>query len=172
MDVSQALLFASDERTAEFDDTGRFRYHYRWSWEPGPSVLFIGLNPSTATPETPDATCRKWRGFAKGMECGGFSAVNLFAYRSRDPRGLRSAIDTIGGPHNDETIRKAVMFADTVVVCWGRLPASVLRYRVTEVRDLLRDTMRPIKCWGLTADGQPRHPLMLPYATPLQDFAP
>lgn len=26
-------------------------------------------------------------------------------------------------------------------------------------------------CWGTTKEGQPRHPLMLPYSTPLESLA-
>lgn len=160
------------DREAEFDASRRFRFHYRWSWGTGPRVLFIGLNPSTATIEQPDHTVRKWRGFATRLGCGGFSAVNLFAYRSRNPRHLVSAIDVTGGSHADEVIRMSVTVADQVVACWGRLPSRLLAPRAAHVRELLRQTFRPIECWGLTADGQPRHPLMLPYATPLVDFTP
>jgi hypothetical protein len=174
--VTLALFHEEANRAAEFDASGRYRYHYRWSWATGPRVLFIGLNPSTATAEKPDHTVRKWRGFTTRLGYNGFMVVNLFAYRARNPRDLLTEVDKIDDEHsdghNDETIRLSVITSDLVVACWGRPPSGVLRPRIAHVRALLRETFRPIKCWGLTADGQPRHPLMLPYSTPLEVFTP
>jgi len=39
-------------------------------------------------------------------------------------------------------------------------------------RMMLNDHNRPLKCFGLTKLGDPRHPLMLPYSTPLEEFVP
>lgn len=156
------------------DDTAidPYRFLFGWCWAPGPIVVYVGLNPSTMTATKTDATGRKWRGFAERMGCGGFIAVNAFALRSTDPKGLirRVGWDAVGAG-NDDAILAALAFpgVEKVVACWGRPPSVKLVDRLWEVRNgLLRQ--RTIHCWGLTKEGQPRHPLMLSYSTPLVEL--
>lgn len=154
---------------------GRYRYHLHRRWGEGPSVTFIGVNPSTADASTDDATVRKWRGFSERWGYGAFDVVNLFAYRATDVRELTSAADPVGAD-NDEFLRAA--FEDTsaslIVPCWGdrsKLPKA-LRTRVGRVRLMLTAASAPVRVFGLTASLDPKHPLMLGYATPLQDWLP
>lgn len=138
------------------------------------AVLFVGVNPSTADAETDDATVRKWRGFASRWGYHRFMVGNLFAFRATDVRELAKADDPIG-PDNDSHLDAMIGTADLVVPCWGnrgKLPPR-LWDRMVEVRMMLRDIASPVRVLGLTANTQdPKHPLMLGYATPLQDWTP
>lgn len=164
--------------SATISECGRYRYRLaRESRHPDRDgdmvVAFIGVNPSTADASRDDATVRKWRGFATSWGYTHFVVGNLFAYRATDVRELAAVHDPVG-PCNDQHLRDLVMQADLVVPCWGsrdKLPPN-LRHRIADVRQLLQACGRPARCLGLTSSGDPRHPLMLGYSTPLQDWAP
>ena len=49
---------------------GCYRYALWRRWEPGPQVLFIMLNPSTADELTDDPTIRRCIGFARSWGFG------------------------------------------------------------------------------------------------------
>ncbi|HVZ89604.1 MAG TPA: DUF1643 domain-containing protein [Polyangia bacterium] len=157
------------------DDKQRdpYRYIFAWAWAPGPLVCYVGLNPSTMTALKTDATGRKWRGFAERMGCGGYLAVNAFALRSTDPKTLGGPGWDPVGPVNDAMVLEALRNrgVEKVVACWGRPPFAALKDRLREVRRLIT-AEREVHCWGLTADGEPKHPLTLSYETPLRRLEP
>src|SRR5271157_168450 len=78
--------------------TWRYKLWRRWS-AAVPMVTFIGLNPSTADEINDDPTVRRCLGFARRWGFGGMSMLNVFAYRSTNPRALRAATDPVG-PRN------------------------------------------------------------------------
>ena len=54
------------EMSAELSEDGRYRYWLSRRLEMGErTVLFVGLNPSTADVQQDDPTIRKWVGFAR-----------------------------------------------------------------------------------------------------------
>jgi hypothetical protein len=131
------------------------------------------VNPSTADANVDDATIRKIRGFAKGFHWSEFTVVNLFAYRATDVNELRTATDPIG-PLNLGYILDALMCSNIVMVAWGssgKLPHS-LRDQWRAVAHLLRSLDKPAYCLGTCADGHPKHPLMIGYATQLTQWFP
>lgn len=151
-----------------------YRYHLsrRVDLLDGPRFCFIGVNPSTATDDAEDATTRKWNGFVSRWGGSTYEVVNLFAFRATDVRLLQHAEDPVG-PDNDDWILRTIRKADVVVPCWGaaaKLPWR-LRGRIKEVEAMLAlGHSNPTRCLGRTADGQPRHPLMLSYETQLEEF--
>lgn len=154
----------------------KYRYLFGWIWNRSrPLVLYVGLNPSSMQKETTDHTGRKWRGFADRWGMGGYLAVNPFAYRATNPkdllRALNSGVDVVG-ILNDTTIKQAVHEvgdAGKVVVCWGDPPSQRLDARLSQVLHLLKSEAKsPIMCFGKTAWGRPKHPLMLPWSTKLE----
>lgn len=152
------------------DGVHRYRLWDIWDSDLAP-VAFVMLNPSTADATRDDPTIRKCRGFAYRWGCGGFVVVNLFAYRATDPADLLrdGVLWDIVGPDADAHIRAALAVCDPVILAWGAHGAS--RYhaeRVREVLALVRD--HAPECLGLTAGGQPCHPLMLSYKTPRVPF--
>lgn len=125
---------------------------------------FVMLNPSTADASTDDATIRRCRGFAWAIGCEDFLVVNLFAFRSTDPKRLLTADDPIG-PDCDEWIRRAAEAAiesgGVVIAAWGAHARGLRR-----VRDVLAGPLTgiPLQALAVTADGIPRHPCRLPTA--------
>lgn len=160
------------KRSAIID--GDFRYRLTRDWTGlairGRRVCWVMLNPSTADAEQDDPTVRKCIGFAQRWGCTSLDIVNLFALRATDPRALLVGDwrDHIGS-ENDRHIDDAVEGADIVVAAWGAW-GERFRERADEVRDLVdqvarRRYMPLLRTLGTTSSGEPRHPLMLSYAT-------
>lgn len=146
-------------RTAVISDCGLFRYRLTRTWdETLPKLGFVMLNPSTADAEQDDPTIRRCVGFAKREACGGIIVVNLYAFRSTDPAGLKTAVDAVG-PDNDRHIGLAIDETEKIVMAWGKL--GPIKSRAEAVLRLVRSFGREPHCLGKTKDGHPRHPLML-----------
>lgn len=162
-------LFEREERGAVFSACGRYRYVLWRHWGGAPlSVAFLLLNPSTADAEKDDPTIRRCIRFAKRWGYGGLRIVNLFAWRSTDPRvlpGLKHPHSEPGAPQrNDEAIFKALAETSFTVCAWGVWGSE----HGADVRmlALLRETWKPkLRCLGKNSDGSPKHPLYLPLAT-------
>lgn len=130
-------------------------------------VCIIGLNPSKATHLVPDPTFRRCRSFAVSWGYNVLTLVNLFSYRSTDPRGLIEVTDPQGDPWNMNAILRAVGGAEIVVAAWGHQSSpKALRILVTDraaeverrVREVAPDKLHYLQ---LTKGGVPGHPLYL-----------
>lgn len=155
---------------AEFSPCERYRYRLGRSWAPpGPRLIFVGLNPSTAEAGFDDPTIRKICGYAIRWGFTGLDMLNLFALRSTDPLGL-SKPPPAGpvGPGNATAIARAFesarMRADRVVFGWGNnvrlAPGGHVwaeRVKSTAI-DILN---MEVWCFRMTKEGQPQHPLYL-----------
>jgi len=137
----------------------------------GEVIAYFGVNPSTADAEMDDATVRKWRGFSRIYGSSRFLVGNAFAYRATDVGALALAVDPVG-PENDQHLAAIAAAADVLVPCWGargKLPLE-LHARLATVLAMLLATGKPVLTFGLTKGGDPAHPLMLGYSTPLIPF--
>jgi len=156
--------------SASLDRTRRYRYHLRREWQPSARrVTFIMLNPSTADARVLDPTIRRCVGFARAWGFGGVDVVNLFAWRSTRPEALRRVNDPVG-PRNQATIASALRQSSLVVAAWGNDGRA--REQATRVCRLAARLRTPLFCLGTTQSGQPRHPLYVRGAAPLERFAP
>jgi len=81
--------------------------------------------------------------------------VNLFAFRSQNPKNLLTAFDPVG-PDNNNWIIKLSSEADLVVAAWGN--AGTLYNRDQQIINLLSE----FHYFELTKKGCPRHPLYIP----------
>lgn len=157
--------------TAIYSDCEKYRYALTRVWDDAAGrVLFIMLNPSTATEVQNDPTVERCERRARALGFGAFRVTNIFAWRDTDPRNMRAATDPVG-PANDATILEGVAWADTIVAAWGTHGA--FQDRGAAVTDLLHQSGRPLNSLGLTKDGHPKHPLYIPYAQqPIPWIAP
>ena len=148
---------------------GKYRYYLqRRVATDGKLFAYFGINPSTADHVIDDQTVKKWIGFTERNGGRGFMVGNVFSYRSRDVKALSSAEDPHGRDHWMH-IDQIIARADLLVPCWGRLdkvPRS-MRHNMGRLLDALRESGKPVLHFGLTKCGQPKHPQMLGYATPL-----
>jgi hypothetical protein len=145
-------------KDAVLDDTETYRYSLIREWDKALGrVCFMMLNPSTADAVSDDPTIRKCIGFAKYWGYGSIEVVNLFAYRTKNPRELFSYDGDAVGGENDFYIRQAVERSRAVVAAWGAEGRDTAR--VSKVLSLLEMAY----CLGRTKKGYPRHPLYLRY---------
>lgn len=148
--------------SATADIRGEYRYALTRVWDAAlPMITFVLLNPSTADALQLDPTLRRCVSFAKREGHGGMVILNLYAYRTKDPKTMMAATDPVG-PDNDRVLADVT---GTVVAGWGMNadPARVARVSALLPR---------LHALGVTKDGHPRHPLYVPADAPLIEWMP
>ena len=103
---------------ATYSPDARYRYALTRDWAPGPRVLFVMLNPSTATEVQNDPTVERCERRSRALGYGGFAVANIFAFRATDPRVMRAEPDPVG-PANDATILDLATACDRIICAWG-----------------------------------------------------
>ncbi|GLQ35756.1 hypothetical protein GCM10007939_20390 [Amylibacter marinus] len=148
--------------TALYSDCEKYRYALTRTWDAdGQKVLFVMLNPSTATEVQNDPTVERCERRARALGYGAFRVCNIFAYRATDPRDMRAQPDPIG-PENDATILKAAGWADAIICAWGTHGAHM--NRGPQMEAVLRQQTLPLSHLGLSKAGHPKHPLYISYS--------
>lgn len=160
---------------ARFSDCRRYRYEL---WREAQGQLFTGrgtlnfimLNPSTADEKVNDPTvercerrCRRW-GYDRLV------VTNLFAWRATDPSEIRKCDADPIGDDNDRTLQNVAKRANLVICAWGN--DGGYRGRAKEVLQMLRDSGVQPHMLRVSKEGQPEHPLYLPYELEPQQLAP
>jgi hypothetical protein len=152
-DVSSVAIFSTCDQ---------YRYLLRRTWsKDGPNIVFVMLNPSTATELKNDPTVERCQRRAS-ERYGSFTIVNIFALRSTDPKALYVHSDPVG-ERNDEMIIDACRDADKVICGWGN--HGILHQRGAQVMKLIRTIPKTVFAFKITKSGQPQHPLYISYAT-------
>lgn len=149
-----------DRSGAILSPCGVYRYHLWRRWdETLPTMVWVMLNPSTADATEDDRTIRRCIGFAKREGCGGISVRNVFALRATDPAELLKHPDPFG-PENEDHLLAArnVSLMAVLVLGWGTKIKRLVRYYQRAASCL---AVQSPKCFGVTKDGDPRHPLYL-----------
>ncbi|MDE2561486.1 MAG: DUF1643 domain-containing protein [Sphingomonadales bacterium] len=142
------------EGGATFSPCGRYRYELIRRWQPGPSVLFVMLNPSRADAESDDPTIRRCSGFARRWGFGALTVANLFAFRTPSPIELKAAPDPVGAD-NDSTLQRLSRQADLTIAAWGN------HGRFGGRSGQVAPWLAAPHCLQVTALGEPAHPLYL-----------
>lgn len=159
---------------AAFSDCRRYRYALGRVWnEDTPLLVAVCLNPSTATHKVADPTLKKLCHYARRDHFGGVWLANAFAFRATDPaeldRAHRAGIDVVG---RDTTTVMRMMIEGPLMAKavggWGRARWAWMRHRFKFLRAL--GSLRYWHCWGVTKDGNPKHPLYLKNTAPLIEF--
>ncbi len=149
---------------AVYSGCERYRFGLRRVWDAGkPQVLFIMLNPSTATELKNDPTIHRCETRARDMGYGGVMIANLFAFRATKPEDLKKAKDPVG-PANDQILLQWHDLAGTTIAAWGVHGAHLGR-----AADLAAK-LGAMTHLGLTKGGHPRHPLYVSYKTQPADW--
>ena len=158
-------------RDAIISSCGRYRYSLVRQWDQSkPYLPFVMLNPSTADAKTDDPTIRRCISFAKRESAGGIVVVNLYAFRSSDPKRLLEVEDPIG-PLNGRVIYDAATVAAEagmpVICAWG---VNDITQAAGGALATARAAGAKFKCFGKTLGGHPRHPLYVKGDQPLEDY--
>lgn len=160
-----SALYSADEK---------YRYLLRRTMEPENmrTVMWIMLNPSTATASTNDATIRRVIGFSAREGYGRLVVCNLYAYRSHNPKRLLEQVYP-QGKWNATIIREVMREVEDVFFAWSGwwsgLHISKRPSRLNVERLAFEAGLTP-KCLGRTKDGSPRHPLYLKADSPLEVY--
>lgn len=146
---------------AVYSDCEAYRYSLTRTWDhAAEKILFIMLNPSTATELQNDPTVERCERRARTLGYGAFQVTNIFAWRDTDPHKMRTAQDPIGA-QNDAAIAKGTTWADTILCAWGTHGAHL--NRGPQVEATLRGLAQPLWHLGLSKAGHPKHPLYIAY---------
>lgn len=145
-------------RRCIYSECGKYRYtlHRQWSGINNRAVLFLLLNPSTATDEQDDPTIRRCTGYAKSWGFGRMMIGNICAYRSTCPLSMKLAEDPVG-VCNDQYLESMASEASLIVAGWGNHGTHL--GRAASVRKMFRGRLHYLR---LTKIGEPSHPLYLP----------
>ena len=156
---------------AEFSDHEHRQLMRRWIGDSFPDryIMFIGMNPSTADANVNDPTCaREWT-FAQREGYHAMAKGNVGDYRATDPKMLLAPGVVAVSPHNLPSLLAAARKADKVVLAHGKLNKA-LAAAGRELVQALRADGIALWCFGVNADGSPKHPLYLRLDTPLIPF--
>ena len=150
---------------ASFSPCRRWRYSLVRQLEIAPirRVLWVMLNPSTADEVALDPTIRRCVGFTRAWGYPWLDVVNLFAWRSTEPRALLDVDDPVG-VDNDTAILALAKEASLIVCAWGShtFLRRMLAERALAVVRALTEADHQLHVLGLNQDGMPKHPLYLP----------
>lgn len=157
---------------ALYSPCGAYRYALTRAWDDrGPRLLYLLLNPSTATEAQNDPTISRCQKRANLLGYGSFRVVNLFAFRATDPADLKQSSDPIG-PQNRVALRESTLdWRPELVICGWGVHGSHLG-QSAQVRHLLQDWGIPLWHLGLTQSGEPRHPLYIAYSVAPMPWGP
>ena len=140
-------------KNATFSDCRKYRYVISRTWDgKKKTILFIGLNPSTADEKIDDPTIRRCINYAQNWGYGSLLMVNLFAYRATMPTELKKVKNPIGND-NDLHIKELIKKVDLAVAAWGN-EGSLLN-RDKEIKKIIPNLMY----LKINKSGQPAHPL-------------
>lgn len=157
------------DSTAAYSSCRRYRYSLTRRVSMGErAVLFVGLNPSTATAVKDDPTIRRCVGYTRDWGFDLYLMGNIMAFRSTDPKGLPVDSMAAVGPGNREALIALAARAELIVCAWG---ANRLGPAATEIAAMIM-AFPHARCLGANKDGTPKHPLYLkrslvPVALPL-----
>ena len=153
------------ESLAMEDEAGGRRYRY-WlhrdlSATGKTGLVFVMLNPSTATATEDDPTIRRCMDFGRRWGFRELTVVNLFALRATSPAALRRHGRAAIGARNDEMLRwvRRCPATTTVVAAWGNHGTHLDRAAA------VLPIVQPTVALKVTQQGCPAHPLYLPAAT-------
>jgi hypothetical protein len=149
---------------AILDEQRKHRFLLWRFWSDKPRMLFVGLNPSTANEVEDDPTVRRLCGFARDWGYGGLYVCNVFSQVTPNPEQL---IDH-HHPADWYSLQMAMELTALAVCGWGdgigKIPYGLSR------ANTVRSTLKNPMCFGLTAKGNPKHPLYLPKSAKLEPF--
>ncbi len=138
-----------------------YRYRLVRTWEPGPLVMFLMMNPSTANIAVDDPTVAKCQRLARRWGYGGLLVGNVFAYRATDQGELARVADPVGtlnGHHLAAMARQAAL----IVCAFGTPKVTALLPHGPAAAIRLHQAGHPLHVLRLSKAGRPVHPLYLP----------
>jgi hypothetical protein len=151
------------------------KYRYALGTKGDNTLYFIGINPSTATPEKYDPTTTRVCRTAKKMGFDSFVMLNVYPIRATDSADLPTTPDWKEHKINMDAILHVIKDGSTIWAGWGDLIRK--RSWFFDCRDAIfglikkqKKDIRWVKMGNLTKSGNPRHPLYLK-CQPFSEYA-
>jgi len=163
---SSSLVYLRSEEISI--DTNRYSLIRQWEREKC-HLLYIMLNPSSATDKKNDPTMRRCIDFANDNGYGCMIVVNLYPLRGTNPNELNyQDIKEEDIILNDKYIELYMRDEAVTSIClaWGCINkkchtrALSLLNKLHDINDTLTKKVS-ILCLGMTIEGFPRHPLYI-----------
>ena len=137
-------------------------------------LICFGINPSTATIDSPDATLKKVEQFSIRGGYDGWIMLNLYAQRATYPKDLHQAVDSKLHTRNMEHITKILQRSNlTLWAAWGTVikQRKYLNKCLCDIHQIaIVHDCHWVSYGNNTKDGHPRHPCYLSYASRSADF--
>ena len=135
-----------------------YRYTLSRMWSSrSENLIFVLCNPSTADSFKDDPTVRRLISFTKAWGFGGFTVLNLLAYRATNPKELGKVKDAYG-PRNLYYWEQNITKGKKVIAAWGSSPPA--HSHAHSIKWLMR-SKADVYVFGFTMHGRPKHPLYL-----------
>lgn len=142
------------EKGAAFSKDGSHRYRLWRIWdESKPTVMFIGLNPSTANQNEDDPTIRRVITISKNLGYGGVYMMNCWAHVSTNPKQLLLC-DFTTRINNENLIFVASKCKD-IIFAYGNFDIVKKTGRDKELKEMFPNA----KALFINKNGSPKHPL-------------
>ncbi len=134
-------------------------------------LIVIGINPSTADKDKPDATMRRVMGFAERYGFDSFVMLNVYPLRATKPAALPQKCDAALHSANIREIVNVVSSnagAPILLAYGGNINSR--KYLKSCLRDIV-EVLKPFNPkyfqigTALNRDGSPKHPLMASYSS-------
>lgn len=136
---------------------------------PQPYVLWIGMNPSSASAHVNDRTINREINFTDREGFKSLRKCNIMDYRATSPKRLLEIPGACCSLNNLATIETQALNATLIIAAWGSVHTRLSSY-VEDVEKLLRKWSVEVWCLGRTKTGAPRHPLYVANDTPLERY--
>lgn len=155
--------------TVLLSDDEQYRYRLTRVWDDNkPSATVIMLNPSKADMLITDRTVMNVTNYLVSNNYGSLTVVNLFAYRTTDPKFLTQR-DSEQEELNNRYLAESFVESDTLIVAWVRdKDKYVMRKR--EVEGILAAYRDKVKCFEDGKGKKLRHPRDLGLDWKLVDY--
>lgn len=134
-------------------------------------LIVIGINPSTADKNKPDATMRRVMGFAEHYGFDSFVMLNVYPLRATNPAALPQECDAELHTANIREIVNVVSShpeASILMAYGGNINSrKYLQHCLSDIVEAIKQYSPKYFQIGtaLNRDGSPKHPLMAPYSS-------
>jgi len=135
-----------------------------------PVLPWLMLNPSVADATKDDRTLSKCIKITQYNGFGGLGVFNIFAYRSTNPKILKS-IANPEGKRNDYYLSKLAIH-QPLVLAYGNQAENINPIRLKHVLRQMVALQTTFFCLGTTDAGHPKHPLYLAAYSQLLPYEP
>lgn len=145
--------------SAVMSDCQRYRHRLERVWDTSlPTILWIGMNPSTADGLHDDPTCGREVDYSMRWGYGHYLKGNVLDWRATFPKDIPTDPTLAASKAGRKHLLEMAAESDLIMAAWGKLPPKLVG-QTQEVVTLLHDNNFTLHCLNTNKDGGPTHPL-------------